>query len=327
MVLFATRKRQAVLDTAAQATLEQWATGGLPTLPDESEPNSPLLALRIPAVPSGEILFSSLFFDAAQAASEARRRGAWVQPQLAEQLWPDDERPVRPLMPLRRGHLALLIAAGFLNNTVLSQGEERVLVKGRVRKAFVPVETDDPDTVVEREVIRTSVVVLDLRSGALELVEQGRSGGRAGSDPEQESAGAIAGASGGEAAPNRGNGDEGTAARAVLALPSGPSIVEFLDRFKGAITDAVIRTYPPLYDAETRRRSRVDLRQLLRRPLGAQGDAIRATALSLQEHGSAIVVGEMGCGKSLVGAAAAYFSGFARVLILCPPHVRRVGAI
>jgi hypothetical protein len=44
----------------------------------------------------------------------------------AVQLWPPDERPVGPLMPLRRGHLALLIAAGILNNVVLEQGGDRV---------------------------------------------------------------------------------------------------------------------------------------------------------------------------------------------------------
>jgi hypothetical protein len=73
-------------------------------------------------------------------------------------------------MPLRKGHLALLIAAGMLNNVVLRQGSERVLVKGRTTKALVPIETDDERTEVEREVIRTSVQVLDLHTGALEVV-------------------------------------------------------------------------------------------------------------------------------------------------------------
>ena len=82
-------------------------------------------------------------------------------------------------MPLRKGHLALLIAAGMLNNVVLSQNGERLLVKGRTLKELVPVESADEDTEVQREVIRTSVVVLDLDTGALQIVGQGEGGNAA----------------------------------------------------------------------------------------------------------------------------------------------------
>jgi hypothetical protein len=85
----------------------------------------------------------------------------------------------------------------------------------------------------------------------------------------------------------------------------------------------VIRTYPPVYDAQTRRTSIFDVRRLLRRPLGAQADAIRATALSLQRHRGTNVVGEMGTGKTTIAAAATYLAGFRRVLVLCPPHLVR----
>jgi hypothetical protein len=52
-------------------------------------------------------------------------------------------------------------------------GGRRVLVKGRSRKELVQVESDDEHTKVQLEVLRTSVVVLDLASGAVEVVEQG----------------------------------------------------------------------------------------------------------------------------------------------------------
>ena len=99
------------------------------------------------------------------------------------------------------------------------------------------------------------------------------------------------------------------------------NLAEFLEQFGPAVSDAVIRTYPPIYDADARRASTFDLRQLLRRPLGAQGDAIRATALSLQRHPGTVVVGEMGVGKTFLAAAAAYLAGFRRVLVLAPPHL------
>ncbi|MGD9892992.1 MAG: helicase, partial [Dehalococcoidia bacterium] len=98
-------------------------------------------------------------------------------------------------------------------------------------------------------------------------------------------------------------------------------LAEFLDAYRDAITDAVVRTYTPLYDAKTRRAIGFDLRRLLRRPLGAQADAIRSTALSFQRQPGTIVVGEMGCGKSYCASAATYLAGCRRVFLLCPPHL------
>lgn len=172
MVLFGVRKPQPTLDAVVQSRLEAWSEADLPPLQDA--PAQPVL--NVPALAGGDILFASLFFDPVQASAEARRRGVWAQPQLVEQLWPQDERPVRPLMPLRKGHLALLIAAGMLNNVVLDQNGERLLVKGRTHKESVPVESPDEDTEIQREVIRTSVVVLDLATGALQIIGQGDGG-------------------------------------------------------------------------------------------------------------------------------------------------------
>jgi SAM-dependent methyltransferase len=169
MVLLATKKAQPTVDPEAQARLEAWSSADLPPLPDE-----PAAALvRVPALPRAEIVFAPLAFDPTLAAQEARRRGVWTQPAFAEQLWPPEDHLVRPLMPLRRGHLALLIAAGLLNNVVLRQGDRRVLVKGRTRKELVSVDSDDADTEIQREVLHTSIVVLDLDTGAIEVVEHG----------------------------------------------------------------------------------------------------------------------------------------------------------
>jgi predicted RNA methylase len=183
MVLLASKKPQATADAAAQARLEAWSGADLPPLLDE--PTGP--PVLVPALPRAEVLFAPLAFDPILAAQEARRRGVWVQAAFAEQLWPPDERPVRPLMPLRRGHLALLIAAGLLNNVVLRQGGRRVLVKGRSRKELVQVDSDDERTEVQCEVLRTCVVVLDLDSGGVEVVEQG---GATESSPGREDAAA-----------------------------------------------------------------------------------------------------------------------------------------
>lgn len=85
-------------------------------------------------------------------------------------------------------------------------------------------------------------------------------------------------------------------------------LAQFLETYAPAITDAVLRNYPPVYDADMRRACGFDLYRLLRRPLGAQGDAIRAAALSIQRQPGTVIVGEMGSGKSLIAAAAAYLA-------------------
>lgn len=107
-----------------------------------------------------------------------------------------------------------------------------------------------------------------------------------------------------------------------MHAPPGPmSLSTFLDRYRAPITTAVNRTYPPRYSAALAPTLDYDLARLGRRPLGAQAHAIRAAALALREGPSATIVGEMGCGKSYCGAAAAYFSGAKRILVLCPPHL------
>ena len=93
---------------------------------------------------------------------------------------------------------------------------------------------------------------------------------------------------------------------------------EFIDTYRDAIAQRVVESYPPLYRPSENGGT---LPRLLRSPLGAQADAIRGAALSLEVHQGTNVVGEMGTGKTFIGAAAAYMAGFERVLILCPPHL------
>ncbi|RJQ08837.1 MAG: DEAD/DEAH box helicase [Dehalococcoidia bacterium] len=101
------------------------------------------------------------------------------------------------------------------------------------------------------------------------------------------------------------------------------TLPELLSEHGEAITRAVLRAYPPVYTARNRDGWGFDLSRLKRRPMGAQGDAIRATAVSLRSHRGTNVVGEMGTGKTMIAASAAYIAGFRRILVLCPPHLTR----
>ncbi len=169
-VVLGRRRANQVIAADAQAQVEAWATGPLSELPSPGGTES---TYEIPALPAGPVVFASQFFEPETAAAEARERGLWMNTALVERFWPAGERPVRPLMPLRRGHLAVLIAAGFLDNVMIDDGTRRVLVKGRITKLSRRVESADPDVEVEREFLRTSVVLLDLETGEFEDIQQG----------------------------------------------------------------------------------------------------------------------------------------------------------
>ena len=97
-------------------------------------------------------------------------------------------------------------------------------------------------------------------------------------------------------------------------------LAQFIDKYRDAIAQRVVESYPPLYRPSQNGHG---LPQLLRSPLGAQADAIRGVTLSLKAHQGTNLVGEMGTGKTFIGASAAYAAGFQRVLVLTPPHLTR----
>ena len=68
-------------------------------------------------------------------------------------------------------------------------------------------------------------------------------------------------------------------------------LAQFIDKYRDAIAQRVVESYPPLYRPSQNGHG---LPQLLRSPLGAQADAIRGVTLSLKAHQGTNVVGEMG---------------------------------
>lgn len=172
VVLFGRRRSAAQADPAAQAFLEQIAgqgPGALEPLAADAE-----VVYELPALPRGEVLFASQHFDAAQAEVEAARRGLLAKGPLAEQLWPPEEIRVRPLVPLKKAHRALLMASGLLDNVVLEGPDgRRAIVKGRTVKELVRVSSDSPRHEVHREMVRTNITLLDLATGRVARVENG----------------------------------------------------------------------------------------------------------------------------------------------------------
>ena len=161
VVLMGYRKPDPVPDAYAEDRTLRWAQGEPPTLPSRAYPE-----FSAPTAPGGDILFATRTVDPVAAAAEARRSGLWTSTEITDTLWPARDNRTRPLMPLRRGHMAMLVAAGFLDNLCLEADDRRILVKGRTSKEMELVE-DSPEREVHRERLRTTVVALDLDDGEI----------------------------------------------------------------------------------------------------------------------------------------------------------------
>ena len=161
VVVIGERKHDTFPDAYAEAQIARWADGELESLDDAR-----YAQYRLEAEPAGEVLFTTRTIDPVTAAAEARRSGLWQSPQVTDALWPQEDARTRPLMPLRRGHLAMLVAAGFLDNLELEADGSRILVKGRTAKEMILVD-ETPDKELYRERMRTTVVALDLQTGEI----------------------------------------------------------------------------------------------------------------------------------------------------------------
>ena len=159
VVVTGIRKADVQYDQYAAVALREAQEGDLEELRRHRYP-----VYNAPATADGEVLFATRTVDPVAAAEESRRSGLWVSPLVTDALWPAEDARTRPLMPLRRGHLAMLVAAGFLDNLQLEGEDGRILVKGQTSKEMVLVEAT-PEKEVYRERLRTTVVALDLDSG------------------------------------------------------------------------------------------------------------------------------------------------------------------
>jgi SAM-dependent methyltransferase len=105
--------------------------------------------------------------DPERLEREARESGAWGR--AWDALTPVDTQAFRPLLPLRKGHIALMMASGLLNNTVIEGKGRRLLVRGRVSKVVSTFEEEDDKgwKTIERETLKTEITALDLDTAEL----------------------------------------------------------------------------------------------------------------------------------------------------------------
>lgn len=126
------------------------------------------------------------------------------------------------------------------------------------------------------------------------------------------------------------NGDQFNVADAILAEePNDPTFIklsDFVAEFGDELLESLNKANPPVYSGFHRPARQAVLDNLKRPLFDAQAERVHAVAELLINQGerAAIVNGEMGCGKTMMGiaiAAVLYPEGFKRTLVLSPPHL------
>ena len=175
VMLLGRRKSKPEQDPVYEEKIRRWSEGPLEainTLEDSltSIPPEERAPIYVPTWEGTELLFTIRSVDPVRAAEEAQRSGLWTDQAIRESLWPTENRKTQPLMPLRQGHMAMLVVAGFLDNLTLEANGKRVLVKGRTTKKMELVE-ETPDEETWRDRMHTTIRMLDLDTGEIQDVE------------------------------------------------------------------------------------------------------------------------------------------------------------
>ncbi|MGH8546572.1 MAG: hypothetical protein ACREX3_23735, partial [Gammaproteobacteria bacterium] len=124
-------------------------------------------SFTVPAV-GKDFFIRSSEFGPDELAEELKASHLWNEPALGLVAEEEQIRPaIQPLMPPRKAHLAMLIAAGLINNQVLEANGRRLLIKGTAKKVIdrFEEETEKGIKVTERERIVTQINAFDLNTG------------------------------------------------------------------------------------------------------------------------------------------------------------------
>lgn len=107
-------------------------------------------------------------------------------------------------------------------------------------------------------------------------------------------------------------------------LESINDVNRYLHQFGGALAQKIQAEAEPLFKPGDAWHPR--MLQLKRKPFQAQADAIQGAVETLRTHNHVMCIGEMGVGKTLIGATVPYImeNGHPpRVLVMCPGHLTR----
>jgi predicted RNA methylase len=161
IVISGVKKARAEIDSETFTSLTQIPTAEL------SEMQRKEFSFTIPAV-GKDFFIRSSEFGLDELADEIKTSSLWREPALGLVRKEEEIRAaIQPLMPARKAHLAMLIAAGLINNQILEANGRRLLIKGTAKKVIdrFEEETEKGIKITERERIVTQINAFDLNTG------------------------------------------------------------------------------------------------------------------------------------------------------------------
>lgn len=110
------------------------------------------------------------------------------------------------------------------------------------------------------------------------------------------------------------------------AVPDRIPLTEFIKDFGDGLMAAVGRQNPPVYDGNPEPNWDAIMAALKRQPFPAQRERVQAVCrlLLTENQPAAVLNGEMGTGKTMMGIATAAVmaaQGYRRILVIAPPHL------
>lgn len=170
VVILGTRKwREEPDEYLSDNILRALKTETIPPLDREDNSNRHYQALPS-HTPSALVEFSAERFDPKMALTAMAKNDPFELKEITDLILPPaiDTR-TRPLTPLRKGHTALLLAAGLINNLVLEKGDDRIIIKGQAHKQTAVTERTRAKY-VETEQLHITVRALDLKTGLFSTI-------------------------------------------------------------------------------------------------------------------------------------------------------------
>jgi len=161
IVITGIKKRRAEIDSEVVSSLSQIPAKELAEIVPRE------FSFAIPAA-TKDFFIRSSEFGPDELAEELTASSLWNETALG--LFGEDDRTgraIQPLMPPRKAHLAMLIAAGLINNQILEANGRRLLIKGTAKKVIdrFEEETEKGIKITERERIVTEINAFDLKTG------------------------------------------------------------------------------------------------------------------------------------------------------------------
>ncbi len=281
VVVFARRRRYQTPTTERVAEIRQWADAELSPL--GALPDDPQWPQMLPPAKASSVRFYRNDISDVEAVAMAYRQ-PWDNALLAA-ISAAPAQEFIPPMPLKKGHIAMLMSSGLLGTLRITMDGEPAFVKGRVVKRQVETieETDSGEKChVMRDKFVTSVGILG--SDGVRLIQD-----------------------------------------------DVPALTAFMETYGGQVANEVVKR-PPRYDLKPTAAEWAHMGTLgkNRKPLPGQTEAgllpvqkhiAIAMTRTLRSTPSVLVQGEMGIGKTTVGAAIVDALNAYPAIVLCPPQL------